>query len=128
AGATSDPRRAPGGASAMTLLQDPMPPVPPQMPSPEMIVSGTLHDMAVVMLLLGAGLMFAALIWPLIKAIARRIEGGTASAEVQAELEGLRERVRQLEEMQPRMLELEERVDFTERIVAKSREPDRLQR
>jgi hypothetical protein len=28
--------------------------------------------------------------------------------------------------MQPRMAELEERVDFTERIVAKTREPDRL--
>jgi hypothetical protein len=112
----------------MTLLQDPMPPMPPQGPSSEMIVSGTLHDMAVVVLLLGVGLMVVALIWPLIKAIARRIEGGSASAEVAAELEGLRERVRQLEEMQPRMLELEERVDFTERIVAKSREPDRLQR
>ena len=44
------------------------------------------------------------------------------------ELEGLRERVRQLEEMQPRMLELEERVDFTERIVAQGRVPDRLER
>jgi hypothetical protein len=31
-------------------------------------------------------------------------------------LDGLRERVRQLEEMQPRMAELEERVDFTERV------------
>jgi hypothetical protein len=47
---------------------------------------------------------------------------------VQAELEGLRERVRQLEEMQPRMAEFEERVDFTERIVAHGREPDRIQR
>jgi hypothetical protein len=110
------------------ILQAPVPPLPPQLPSTEMVVSGTLHDMAVVVLLLGAGLMFAALIWPLIKAIARRIEGGAAGADVQAELEGLRERVRQLEEMQPRMLELEERVDFTERIVAQGREADRLQR
>jgi hypothetical protein len=47
---------------------------------------------------------------------------------MQAELDGLRERVRQLEEMQPRMAELEERVDFTERIVAQAREPDQLQR
>ena len=78
--------------------------------------------------LLGVGLILAALIWPLIKAIARRIEGGAASTELQTELEGLRKRVRQLEEMQPRMLELEERVDFTERVVAKSREPARLER
>ena len=110
----------------MTLFQAPIPPVPPQTPSSEVFVSGTLHDLAAVVLLLGVGLILAALIWPLIKAIARRIEGGAAGAEVQAELEGLRERVRQLEEMQPRMLELEERVDFTERIVAKGHEPDRL--
>ena len=112
----------------MTLFQAPMPPMPPQGPSSEMVVSGSLHDMAVVVLLLGVGLMVVTLIWPLIRAIARRIEGGAAGAEVQAELEGLRERVRQLEEMQPRMLELEERVDFAERIVAKGREPDRLER
>jgi hypothetical protein len=93
-----------------------------------MSVTGSLEGIAAVVLLLGVGLILAALIWPLIKAIARRIEGGSAGAAVQAELEGLRERVRQLEEMQPRMLELEERVDFAERIVAKGREPDRLER
>lgn len=113
----------------MTRLQDvPVPPPPPQVPGSEVFVSGSLQDMAAVVLLLGVGLILAALIWPLIKAIARRIEGGAAGAQVQAELEGLRERVRQLEEMQPRMAELEERVDFTERVVAKGREPDRLQR
>ena len=112
----------------MPLQGEPTPPVPPQVPGSEMAISGSLEDMAAVVLLLGVGLILATLVWPLIKAIARRIEGGAASAEVQAELEGLRERVRHLEEMQPRMLELEERVDFTERIVAKGREPDRLQR
>lgn len=113
----------------MILLQEvPVPPVPPQVPGSELSVSGSLEDMAAVVLLLGVGLILATLVWPLIKAIARRIEGGAPGAEVQAELEGLRERVRQLEELQPRMLELEERVDFTERIVAKGREPDRLER
>ena len=112
----------------MIRFQAPLPPVPPQAPGSEMSVSGSLEGIAAVVLLLGVGLILAALIWPLIKAIARRIEGGAANAEVQAELEGLRDRVRQLEEMQPRMLELEERVDFAERIVAKGREPDRLER
>jgi hypothetical protein len=113
----------------MTGPQDvPLPPPPPQLPGSEVFVSGSLQDMAAVVLLLGVGLILAALIWPLIKAIARRIEGGAANAEVRTELEGLRERVRQLEEMQPRMAELEERVDFTERIVAQGREPDRLPR
>src|SRR5687768_8540059 len=103
----------------MILLQEvPVPPPPPQAPTSELSVSGSLEDMAAVVLLLGVGLILATLIWPLIKAIARRIEGGSASVEAQAELDGLRERVRQLEQMQPRMAELEERVDFAERLLA----------
>lgn len=107
----------------MLAQQAPQTPVPP---GSEITLAGSLNDLAAVVLLLGVGLILAALIWPLIRALARRIEGGAPSPEMQAELDGLRERVRQLEEMQPRMAELEERVDFTERIVAKTREPDRL--
>jgi hypothetical protein len=112
----------------MTLVQEPpAPPVPPQAPSSEVFVSGTLEDMAAVVLLLGVGLILAALVWPLIKAIARRIEGGAPAAEVQAELESLRERVRQLEEMPRRMVELEERIDFTERVLAQpQQQPARI--
>jgi hypothetical protein len=110
----------------MILAQQvPQPPLPP---GSEITLAGSLNDLAAVVLLLGAGLILAALIWPLIRALARRIEGGAPSTEMSAELEGLRERVQQLEAMQPRMAELEERVDFTERIVAQGREPDRLQR
>jgi hypothetical protein len=110
----------------MILAQQvPQPPLPP---GSEITLAGSLNDLAAVVLLLGAGLIVAALIWPLIRALARRIEGGAPSTEMQAELDGLRQRVRQLEEMPPRVAELEERVDFTERIVAHGREPDRLQR
>lgn len=91
-----------------------------------MSVSGSLEGIAAVVLLLGVGLILAALVWPLIKAIARRIEGGAAGAELQAELEGLRERVRHLEEMQPRMAELEERVDFAERLLAQPQRQERI--
>jgi hypothetical protein len=101
-------------------------PQPPLPPGSEITLAGSLNDLAAVVLLLGAGLIVAALLWPLIRALARRIDGGAPSTEMQTELDGLRERVRQLEEMPPRMAELEERVDFTERMVAKTREPDRL--
>ena len=104
----------------------PVPPVPP--PGSELSIGGSLEGIAAIVLLLGAGLIIAALIWPLIRALAKRIEGGAPGAEMQAELDSLRERVRQLEDIAPRMSELEERVDFTERIVAQGREPDRLQR
>jgi Tfp pilus assembly protein PilO len=111
----------------MMLVQNP-PPVPPLPPGSEMSISGSLEDVAAVVLLLGVAILVAGLLWPLIRAFARRIEGGAAGAELQAEVDSLRERVRQLEEMPPRMAELEERVDFAERVVAKGREPERLDR
>jgi hypothetical protein len=112
----------------MLAIQDipPVPPVPP--PGSELSIGGSLEGIAAIVLLLGAGLIVAALIWPLIRALAKRIEGGGPSVEMQTELDSLRERVRLLEDIAPRMSELEERVDFTERIVAQGREPDRLQR
>ncbi|HEX2219290.1 MAG TPA: hypothetical protein VHG35_10850 [Gemmatimonadales bacterium] len=107
----------------MRLVQEP-PPVPPvpQVPGSELSVSGTLEDVAAVVLLLGVGLILAAMLWPLIRAIARRIEGAAPGAAVQGELEALRERVQQLEAMQPRMAELEERVDFAERLLTRGQE------
>ena len=113
----------------MTLLvQAPAPPLPPPVPGSEMSVTGSLDGFAAVAMLLSVGVLVAVLLWPLIKAVARRIEsGGGAGAELQGELETLRDRVRQLEEMAPRMAELEERLDFTERVVTQGREPDRLQ-
>jgi len=108
--------------------QEPIPPVPPLPPGSEMSVTGNLEGFAAVVLLLGVGLILAALVWPLIKAVARRIEGGAVNLGLQTELDTLRDRVRQLEEIAPRMADLEERLDFTERVVAQGREPDRLQR
>lgn len=56
---------------------------------------------------------------PLGKALARRLEGGSAQGDPDATMHAL-------EEMRGRMAELEERVDFAERLLAQSREPDRL--
>jgi hypothetical protein len=66
------------------------------------------------------------LVWPLVRAMARRLEGGGGNAQLQGELEALRDRLQQLEQSQGRMGELEERVDFAERLLAQGREPDRL--
>jgi hypothetical protein len=93
-----------------------------------MTVGGSPGDIAAVLItivVMGTAIL---LLWPLIRAFARRLEGRGASTELQAEVEGLRSRVQQLEEGQSRLAELEERLDFAERMLAQSREPDRLQR
>ena len=109
----------------MELLQVPQIPLPPD-PGSHMAM-GLTDPMSVLITIVVMG-TFLLLGWPLVRALARRLEGGVASKELLAELDGLRSRVLQLEEGQGRMAELEERVDFAERLLAQSREPDRLQR
>ena len=105
----------------MAVQQIPVPPVP----GGHMSVSGGLSDPAAVIMvlaILGTALL---IMWPLMRALARRIEGG-ASKDLLLELDGVRGRVQQLEDGKARLAELEERLDFAERMLAQSREPDRL--
>ena len=97
-------------------------PVPP-VPGGHMTV-GLSDPAAVIMVLaiLGTALL---IMWPLVRALARRLEGG-ASKELLLELDGLRGRVQQIEEGQARLGELEERLDFAERMLAQSREPSTM--
>lgn len=62
---------------------------------------------------------------PLGQALARRIQGshGSADSELFAEMQQLREQVDQL---QQQLIETQERVDFTERLLAQGRTPERL--
>jgi hypothetical protein len=102
-------------------------PLPPESGG-HMMLGGTLSDAAaviIVLAVLGTALM---MVWPLIRAFARRLEGAGAAAELQGEVETLRGRLDQLEQGQTRVAELEERLDFAERMLAQTREPDRLQR
>jgi hypothetical protein len=58
---------------------------------------------------------------PLGRALARRIEGGVPLADGASDrMAQLEHRVAELESAQLRMCELEERVDFTERMIARS--------
>lgn len=99
----------------------PIPPIPPV--APWMVMS----EPALVLISLG---FFAAVVlvtFPLVRAIARRLEGRRApDPGVLAELEELRARMAEMEQQQDRMHELEERLDFTERLLAQQREQARL--
>ncbi len=63
------------------------------------------------------------LLLPLVRALARRLDGGGESAQLHDELEMLRARVLDFEPMTQRVAELEERLDFTERMLAASAQP-----
>jgi hypothetical protein len=101
--------------------------VPPE-PGGHMTLDGSLSDAAAVIMLLALLGTVLVIFWPLMRAIARRVERGGAVPELEAELDALRGRLEQVEQGQSRVAELEERLEFAERVLAQSREPDRLQR
>jgi len=71
---------------------------------------------------------FGLLAFPLVRAVAERIRP-RADAGIKDELMGLREDVlTELRDMRREVAELGERVDFTERLLAKQRDPERLGR
>jgi hypothetical protein len=98
------------------------PPLPPEIvsiPPWAMLSPGQMTAIA-----LAAIIVAGFILYPLVRALARRLEGGRADgARLQAELQDLRGRVGELEGARN---ELEERLDFTERLLAQAREPDRL--
>jgi hypothetical protein len=64
------------------------------------------------------------ILWPLMRALGRRLEGkGGGDAALRAEVEQLQARLGEIDSLQHRVAELEERVDFTERLLAQSHDP-----
>lgn len=117
----------------MQVAETPLPPLPPVIvQSPEVILPPWMTLPPGVTMLIALGALAAATIvfYPLMRALGRRLEGRAAGLdpETRSELDQLRERVAELEGMQHRMLELEERVDFAERLLSQRREAERLPR
>ena len=71
----------------------------------------------------------SAVLYPIARAYARRLEGSAASAALREELVDISAQLEQLRQGQERMAELEERVDFAERMLAQrgGAEPARLE-
>lgn len=103
------------------VVQTPAPefPLPPpdSMPAPVFLI---------VALTVVAGIVM--IFYPLMRAIARRIEGGRHQLDpaIHEDLDQLRARVADVDNLNQRVGELEERVDFTERMLAQRAAPDRL--
>lgn len=108
-----------------TVIQVPVPPVPPVPPIPELQLLPPWMVMppqvvAIIAIAMVAGV--ALVLYPLARALARRLEGRGAGNELLQQVDELRERVRDLEASQHRVAELEERLDFTERLLAQRRD------
>ncbi len=112
----------------MMIVQAPVPD-PPSIPIDPNLIATSLDSPAVVMIVLLVMTACTIVLWPLVRALARRLEGrGGQDAALRGEVEQLHQRLGEVDQLQIRIAELEERLDFTERMLAQSREPDRLQR
>lgn len=100
---------------AVAQTPAPMPPMPPGV-----IETGPPPYVMVSMVFMVGILVLGVVLWPLIRAWGRRIEGRLADPSMMNEIGQLRARVAELEQGQARMAELEERMDFSERLLAQS--------
>jgi hypothetical protein len=66
------------------------------------------------------------LLGPIATALGRRLEGSHGTHAVDEELSVLRDRVGEVEGLRERVMELEERVDFAERMIARTPEAGQL--
>ena len=104
--------------AAGLLMQVPAPPLPPEV---VVLPGGGPPEEMIVMIVLAVVTASFFLLRPLFRAWARRIEGGAASPELAADIEQLRERLQDVEVLHQRIGELEERVDFAERLLAEGK-------
>ena len=65
---------------------------------------------------------------PVARAWARRLEGKVGDPELRAEMDHLRDQVAEMDGLRGRVQELEERVEFAERLLSQKRDQDLLQR
>jgi Tfp pilus assembly protein PilO len=78
---------------------------------------------AVVFIVVAALAASVIILWPLMRAFARRVEGkGSADTTLRADLDQLQARLNEVDILHSRVAELEERVDFTERLLAQAHE------
>lgn len=86
-----------------------------------------LVGLVAVVLLFGGGTVFLLAISPVGRAIAHRIGSGGGNAhDVERLAEGQMRLVDELDAVRQELTDVQERLDFAERILAKQREPDQL--
>jgi|SRR3954447_10355975 len=113
------------------MLQAPAPPAPPVPPpfDPNIVFAHGGMDPGIVAIVVFALIAVTVILWPVMRALARRLEGKSVDPALRDEVERLQHRLEEMDALQGRVAELEERVDFTERMLVRgqeSPEPGRL--
>ncbi len=114
------------------LLQVPVPPTPPSIPFDPNLFLLNAGAPGLVMMVVVVMAAFTIVCWPIARALARRLEHrGAGDPALREEVEQLRHRLAEVDTLTVRLAELEERLDFTERLLVRGQdtaEPGRLPR
>lgn len=116
----------------MMILQVPVPPVPPTPPigpqfDPNLLFMNDGVSPVFILIPVAAFIAITIILWPIMRAFARRLEGrGNPDSALRAEVEHLHTRLADMDSLQSRLVELEERVDFTERLLAQAQQQARV--
>jgi len=110
------------------MIQGQIPAPPPSPPfDPNLIFLNDGGPPAIVMIVFLALLATTVILWPVMRALARRLDRkGAADPALLAEVEQLHHRLGEVDVLQQRVAELEERIDFTERMLARAQTPAAL--
>lgn len=114
----------------MSLLLQVVPPTAPT-PLPPVSTELSIHtqeSILIALTIIAVSVVAIIVLRPLLAALARRFEGKSLGAEVKAELEQLRDHVAEVEPLRNRVLELEERLEFAERLLSQRKDQEMLPR
>ena len=109
------------------MIQGTIPPVPAPPFDPNLIFLNDGGPPAIVMIVFLGLLATTIILWPVMRAFARRLEGkGASDPALHAEIEQLQHRLGDALMEAVHLAELEERIDFTERMLARTQAPAAL--
>ena len=100
----------------------------PQSPEPSLLNPHTTEALVIGLILVSVTVAVFFLARPLFRAWARRVEFGGKGGVLPEEVEQLRDQVGELPVLRERVHELEERMEFTERLLAQRRDQELLPR
>ena len=100
------------------LYQVPAPPAPPEFPV--IVSSGPPEWIAPIIVV--TLLVSAVILYPLVRALARRLEGRGQDPALRGEIDMLHARLGDVEQLEQRVQELENRLEFSERLLTQQRD------
>ena len=112
------------------MIQVPAPqtPLPPAGPDPNLLIERLTETAGILLVVALFAIVAIKVLGPLARAWARKLEGKVGDPELRAELDHLRDQLAEVDGLRGRVQELEERVEFAERLLSQKRDQDLLQR